>query len=155
MGSSNSFIRVALVLPTEFASARDVLHGIVAATRERNLYSRAAPHNAALSKRPWQFRVFRGFYAHSARYLWRWFNDWNPNGIICQVQEDRMVKFFRDTGKPVVEVFERNVRAEFPRVLPDDLAAGQMAADHFLQRGFKNFGFFGDSTLPWSREREA
>src|SRR4051794_17956262 len=110
MSSSTPFyVRVALVLPTEFASARDVLHGIIAATRERNMYGREARHAsagaaassaasrsasssssaaaaaaaatvartslrsaggaAARAKRAWQFRVFRGFYAHSLRYL--------------------------------------------------------------------------------------
>jgi LacI family transcriptional regulator len=168
MSARSPLIRVALVLPTEFASARDVLHGIIAATRERNMYGREAPRqlkgavapglgpvaSATLLKRSWQFRVFRGSYARSVRYLGRWFNDWNPDGIICQVQEERLLKFFRDTGKPIVEVFERNGPAVFPRVLPDDLAAGRLAADHFLQRGFRNFGFFGDGGLPWSRERE-
>src|SRR5690349_11372439 len=124
------FVRVALVLPTEFASARDVLHGIIAATRERNMYGREEQRRggriqrASPAARPWQFRVFRGTYAHSAAILGRWFTDWNPDGIICQIQEERMVKFFRETGKPVVEVFERNGRCEFPRVLPDDLLTG-------------------------------
>src|SRR5688500_9685630 len=34
--SPQQFVKVALVLPTEFAYARDVLRGIIAATRERN-----------------------------------------------------------------------------------------------------------------------
>jgi LacI family transcriptional regulator len=150
---SASHRRVALVLPTEFAYARDVLHGIVAATRERNMYdgSHGAPKTA--DNRPWLFRVFRGIYTTS-RFLGRWFHDWNPDGIICQIQEDRMARFYRETGKPVVEVFERNGPAQFPRILPDDQATGRMAAAHFLQRGFRHFGFFGDASLAWVRERE-
>ncbi len=161
MTNSIPFIRVALVLPTEYASARDVLHGIIAVTRERNMYSKepaARKHSASrasISKRPWQFRVFRGIHGHSAAYLSRWFSDWNPDGIICQVEDDRMARFFRETDKPVVEVFERHGKVEFPRILPDDLAAGRLAADHFLNKGFRNFGFFGDGHLPWSGEREA
>src|SRR6478672_7749811 len=121
---SSRFVRVALVLPTEFAYAREVLHGIIAATRERNMYeSHHAGHptgatSARGKRRPWQFRVFRGIYT-SSRFLGRWFRDWNPDGIICQIQEDSMVRFYRDMGKPVVEVFERNGPAQFPRILPD------------------------------------
>jgi LacI family transcriptional regulator len=164
-------VRVALVLPTEFAYARDVLHGIVAATRERNMYgigddgSRGGGAGSAGAggatktvaprpdHRPWLFRVFRGIYT-SSRFLGRWFRDWEPDGIICQIQEDRMTKFYRGTGKPVVELFERDSRAHFPRILPDDQATGRLGADHFVRRGFRHFGFFGDGSMAWVRERE-
>jgi LacI family transcriptional regulator len=66
-----------------------------------------------------------------------------------------MATFYRNLRKPVVEVFERDSRAHFPRILPDDGATGRMAAEHFLQRGFRNFGFFGDGKMSWVREREA
>jgi LacI family transcriptional regulator len=56
---------------------------------------------------------------------------------------------------PVVELFERNQRAHFPRILPDDQVTGQLAAEYFFNRGFRNFGFFGDGTMAWVREREA
>jgi LacI family transcriptional regulator len=155
MPSTAPFVRVALVLPTEFAYARDVLHGIVAATRERNMYGipPAAHPKSPRDRRPWLFRVFRGIYT-SSRFLGRWFRDWDPDGIICQIQEDRMATFYRNTRKPVVELFERESRAHFPRILPDDNATGRVAAEHFLQRGFRNFGFFGDGKLAWVRERE-
>ena len=152
-------VRVALVLPTEFSYARDVLHGIVAATRERNMYGGggggdAVAHRGGRDRRPWLFRVFRGIYT-SSRFLGRWFRDWEPDGIICQIQEDRMATFYRNTRKPVVELFERDSRAHFPRILPDDDATGRLAAEHFLQRGFRHFGFFGDGAMPWVRAREA
>ena len=168
--AAGSVVRVALVLPTEFAYARDVLHGIVAATRERNMYGftaadegqsgngnggRAAKADAFWpGRRPWLFRVFRGIYT-SSRFLGRWFRDWEPDGIICQIQEDRMTKFYRSTGKPVVELFERDSRSYFPRILPDDQATGRLGADHFIRRGFRQFGFFGDGSMAWVREREA
>jgi LacI family transcriptional regulator len=154
MPSSANFVRVALVLPTEFAYARDVLHGIVAATRERNMYGMPdARSKSPRDRRPWLFRVFRGIYT-SSRFLGRWFRDWEPDGIICQIQEDRMATFYRNTRKPVVELFERDSRMHFPRILPDDNETGRMAAEHFLQRGFRHFGFFGDGKMAWVRERE-
>jgi LacI family transcriptional regulator len=39
--------------------------------------------------------------------------------------------------------------------LPDDVATGELAAKHFLERGFRHFGFFGVPWMRWSREREA
>jgi LacI family transcriptional regulator len=167
---NRQFARVALVLPTEFAYARGVLRGIIAATRERNLYggtvaTETLPARPKQSKRvakpeatqtlPWLFRVYRGIYGHSSKYLAKWFNDWKPDGIICQIYDDRLAKVYRETKKPVVELFESRATSEFPRVLPDDIAAGKLAASHFIERGFRHFAFFGAPWMIWSREREA
>jgi LacI family transcriptional regulator len=168
---NRQFTRVALVLPTEFAYARGVLRGIIAATRERNLYggtvaetdaerspSRAkkgASKAAATQSLPWLFRVYRGIYGHSSKYLAKWFNDWKPDGIICQIYDDRLAKVYRQTKRPVVELFESRAASEFARVLPDDIAAGKLAAQHFVERGFRHFAFFGAPWMIWSREREA
>lgn len=146
-----NYIRVAIVLPTEYAYARGVLRGIIAATRERNMYAAAGKSK----QRPWLFNVFRGVHSHSGRFLSRWFKDWQPDGIIGQIYSSGLAPVYRATGKPVVELFESRRRSEFPRVLPDDIAAGEMAARHFLERGFVHFGYFGVSWMVWSREREA
>ncbi len=148
-----SFLHVAIVLPTEFAYARGVLRGIIAATRERNLYAADKPRRT-LTNLPWLFRVYRGIYGHSSKYLARWFKDWNPDGIICQIYDDRLAKVYRETKKPVVELFESRSKSEFPRILPDDIATGALAARHFLERGFRHFAYFGAPWMLWSRERE-
>src|SRR5271155_2231704 len=147
------FVRVALVLPTEFAYARGVLRGIIAATRERNLYAAGMPRRKFFDL-PWLFRVYRGIYGHSSKYLTRWFRDWNPDGIICQIYDDRLAKVYRETRKPVVELFESRSKSEFPRILPDDVATGELAARHFLERGFRHFAYFGAPWMLWSQERE-
>jgi LacI family transcriptional regulator len=148
------FVHVALVLPTEFAYARGVLRGIIAATRERNMYASGMAKPKGKRDAPWLFRVYRGIYGHSSRYLTKWFHDWNPDGIICQIYDDRLAKVYRQTGKPVIELFESRGQSEFPRVLPDDVATGELAARHFLERGFRHFAFFGAPWMLWSRERE-
>ncbi|HEY1685183.1 MAG TPA: XylR family transcriptional regulator [Tepidisphaeraceae bacterium] len=149
------FLHIALVLPTEFAYARGVLRGIIAATRERNLYTAGLPRQRSRRALPWLFRVYRGIYGHSTKYLARWFEDWKPDGIICQIYDDRLAKVYRDCGKPVVELFESRASSEFARILPDDVATGELAARHFIERGFRHFAFFGASWMLWSREREA
>jgi LacI family transcriptional regulator len=153
--TSTKFVHVALVLPTEFAYARGVLRGIIAATRERNMYAAGIPGAQRKLGRPWLFRVYRGIYGHSSKYLARWFKDWNPDGIICQIYDDRLAKVYRNTGKPVIELFESRAKSEFPRILPDDVATGEVAARHFLERGFRHFAYFGAPWMLWSREREA
>lgn len=149
-----NFVRVALVLPTEFAYARAVLRGIIAATRERNLYGGDGSAARSAQRRPWLFRVYRGIYGHSSKYLSRWFEQWQPDGIIGQIYDDRLARVYLNTGKPVVELFESRAESQFPRILPDDVATGAMAARHFLERGFRHFAFFGAPWMRWSRERE-
>jgi LacI family transcriptional regulator len=152
---SSKFIRVALVLPTEFAYARGVLRGIIAATRGRNMYAAGQPpikgHKTDL---PWLFRVYRGIYGHSTKYLERWFRDWKPHGIIAQIYDDRLARVYRETRAPIIELFESRAHSEFPRILPDDVATGELAARHFLERGFRHFAFFGAPWMRWSNERE-
>ena len=152
--SRAKFVHVALVLPTEFAYARGVLRGIIAATRERNMYAAGMPRQKRLDL-PWLFRVYRGIYGHSSKYLARWFKDWNPDGMICQIYGDRLAKVYRDTGKPVVELFESRAKSELPRILPDDVATGELAGAGILERGFRHFAYFGAPWMLWSREREA
>ncbi len=149
------FVHVALVLPTEFAYARGVLRGIIAATRERNMYAAGIPGAQRKLGRPWLFRVYRGIYGHSSKYLARWFKDWNPDGIICQIFDDRLAMVYRTTATPVIEIFERRAKSQSPRILPDDVATGEVAARHFLERGFRHFAYFGAPWMLWSREREA
>ena len=151
------------MLPTEYAYARAVLRGIIAATRERNLYAAGrAPArredrdgSAGVVALPWLFNVFRGIYGHSSKYLSRWFREWNPDGVICQIYDDRLARVYRQTRRPVVELFESRAKSEFPRILPDDVATGELAARHFLERGFRHFAFFGAPWMLWSGEREA
>jgi LacI family transcriptional regulator len=147
-------VRVALVLPTEYAYARGVMRGIIAATRERNLYASGLPRRSGPERLPWMFNVYRGIYGHASKYLARWFEDWNPDGIISQIYDDRLAGVYREANKPVVELFESRAESEFPRILPDDVATGELAGRHFLERGFRHFGFFGAPHLLWSRERE-
>jgi LacI family transcriptional regulator len=151
---SAAIVRVALVLPTEYAYARGVMRGIIAATRERNLYVSGLLGKRRSDRLPWLFNIYRGIYGHSSRYLTRWFRDWNPDGIICQIYDDRLARVYRQTHKPVVELFESRSESEFPRILPDDVATGEMAARHFLERGFRHFAFFGAGWMLWSGERE-
>jgi LacI family transcriptional regulator len=155
MKKSAKSVRVALVLPTEYAYARAVLRGIIAATRERNMYVDRSQHDHPGSQLPWLFNVFRGIYGHSTKYLSRWFREWNPDGIIGQIYGDRLADVYVRTKKPVVELFESRRHSQFPRILNDDVAIGQWAARHFTERGFRHFAFFGAAWMLWSRERES
>jgi LacI family transcriptional regulator len=153
-GSTRSF-PLALVLPTEYEYARDVLRGIIAATHEDNYYASLQGAKRFRKKPLWLFRIYRGATCRSVDDLRRYFNDWNPEGVICQIWDTALAEFYRELGVPVVQVFGGATHSDFGRLLPDDFAAGRLAARHFLERGFWHFGFVGSGGRSDSNDREA
>jgi LacI family transcriptional regulator len=77
---------------------------------------------------------------------------WNATGIITREMD--IVNELLDLGIPVI-----GMEAEIP--MPENLPyitsnyekTGQMAADYFLNKGFRNFAYCGFSDTRWSRER--
>ena len=61
------------------------------------MYSAGMPRQKRGSCCGCAFRVYRGIYGHSSKYLARWFKDWNPDGIICQIYGDRLAEKFTET----------------------------------------------------------
>jgi LacI family transcriptional regulator len=68
---------------------------------------------------------------------------WECDGIIAYTSSQEMCRALRDSRLPVVLCAASLGEPGLPRVGPDDLAVGQLAAEHFLQRGFRNFGYMG------------
>jgi len=58
-------------------------------------------------------------------------------------------------GLPTIISDVREKRADRYTILTDGRSAGKMAAEHFLDRGFKNFAFCGPDAVFWSDERAA
>lgn len=57
-------------------------------------------------------------------------------------------------NRPTILVIHQEAQdSNFPRVITDGENVGRMAAEHFLDKGFQNFGFCGFDEMFWSRER--
>jgi LacI family transcriptional regulator len=54
----------------------------------------------------------------------------------------------------ILVVHQEAEESDFPRVITCGQTIGRMAAEHFLDRGFQDFGFCGYDAMFWSRERE-
>jgi len=54
---------------------------------------------------------------------------------------------------PLVDLLDGAVQPGVPKIRPDNVAIGHMAAEHFLERRFGKFGFCGFKGLTWSEER--
>ena len=127
--------RVALLIETSNAYARDLLYGVRAYLCEHESWSIYLAEHA------------RGDVLPS------WLRQWKGDGIIARVEGQAMARVISATRLPVVDVSFGLERSPFPRVATNSQAVSRLAADHLLERGFKHFGFCGDSRYHWSNLR--
>lgn len=116
--------RVAVLVDTSTTWGRDVIAGV---------------HRYSRSCTGWQLFVEpRGVEQR------RWLPvGWNGDGVIARIGFAELAKRLRMMRLPVVNVSGIALpRVTFPRVVPDQVAATWLAAEHLLERGFKHFAYF-------------
>lgn len=118
-------LRVAVLVDTSTTWGRAVLRGI-------NTYR--------LKHGPWEIFV-------EARGLEERLSvpkGWRGHGAIARVGSDQMAAELKSLRIPVVNVSAIEVKGvKFPRVTTDLKASAELAAKHFLERGFQHFAYFG------------
>ena len=82
-----------------------------------------------------------------------WAVEWNADVVIGTFEPDDDVTLFKKSG--IVVLAQDYIRKfeNIPNITGDDHGTGKMAAEYFLAKGFKNFGFFGHNGVCWSDER--
>jgi len=71
--------------------------------------------------------------------------DWKPDGLITQLHGNarKFVNTVKNMTVPIVELSNYLPKLHVARVWPDWYQAGQMAADHFIEREFQNLAYIG------------
>lgn len=70
------------------------------------------------------------------------------------VRDVKAVEGMAHSGLPVIFAqHNKESYAPFPAIITDSAAIGCMAAEHFLDRGFRNFAYCGLDEFLWSRKR--
>lgn len=129
--------RVMLIVETSTAFGRGVLAGVGAY---------AANHGR------WSLYVTeRGLADGCPRWL-RW---WRGDGIIFRGSTPRMVSLIRGIGLPAVDTCCVGGEHGLPVVYSDEDEIAALAAEHFLQRGFRHFGFCATVRGSWAQRRRA
>ena len=83
----------------------------------------------------------------------KWAKDWGADAVIGQFEETDEVELFAKEGiVAVAQDFKKRFRT-IPNITADYLGTGKMAARFYIDRGFRNFGFFGFNDVCWSDER--
>ncbi len=128
-------LRVALVIETSNAYARTLLQGVVAYIREHA---------------PWSFYLVEQGRGDDPP---AWLAHWDGDGIIARIESRHIADAVVASGLPTVDVSAGRFVPTLPWVETDDEKIARLAADHLLERGFKTFGYCGDTRFHWSRRR--
>ena len=77
------------------------------------------------------------------------------NGIILSSDDSRFVKEAFETGKPCVNIANHlSDQYRVPVVGTDDAAIGELVAQHYIDRGFRNFAFYANLRLNYFFPRQ-
>ena len=74
--------------------------------------------------------------------------------MIARIETDEIARTLRRTRLPVVDVSAARHVPNIPWVETDDAEIARVAAEHLLERGFRQLGFCGESGFNWSRWRQ-
>jgi LacI family transcriptional regulator len=120
--------------------AKSLLKGIVR-------YSKEHPH-WVLCKMPFSYRV-----EHEVEGVLEWAKAWKADGIIAQFYNTDRVSIFKENGIVAIAQDFKSRFTEIPNITGAYRLTGQMGADYFIRKGFKNFAFYGFKDIVWSSER--
>ena len=76
---------------------------------------------------------------------------WKGDGIITLLerrQDQERIDFVLGSGVPVVDLSDQLPDLPIPRVLPNNLEIGRLAAEHFIERGFTHMAFLALGDAP-------
>jgi len=82
-----------------------------------------------------------------------WAKRWEADAVIGQFDHNDNLSLFRDKGIVVIAQDYKRRFVNYPNITADYIETGSMAARLFLEKGFRNFGFFGFRDVCWSDER--
>lgn len=117
--------RVALLVETSGSYGRGLLRGIAKYNREHAGWSTYFhPHGLGDPPPPW-------------------LTNWEGDGILARIDTQEVADLLADSGIPVVNLRRTMPDAPFPYVGSDHAMIGNLAAEHLLLRGLKQFGFYG------------
>ncbi|MEX2578923.1 MAG: XylR family transcriptional regulator [Verrucomicrobiales bacterium] len=78
---------------------------------------------------------------------------WDGDGIVAMLETKRQVELAESLSVPVVNLANSLRTPGIATVSSNQRAIGRLAAEHFLERNFRRFGFYGLQGVWYSRER--
>jgi LacI family transcriptional regulator len=128
-------LRVALLIETSRSYGRDLLVGIAKFVRIHG---------------PWSIEFEEG---DPCETVPAWFSRWTGDGVIARVKTPALAKAIARKRVPTVDLYGGLANLQLPTMRSDELAVGRMAAEHLIERGFRQFAFCGYNGTDWSDRR--
>lgn len=82
-----------------------------------------------------------------------WLRKKKWSGVISRKTSSGLVETCQELHIPLVDLDDSPPFPGIPKIRPDNVAVGNLGAEHLIDRGFKHFGFTGYSNDPWACER--
>ena len=82
-----------------------------------------------------------------------WLRDWDGDGILTRTFTQEMADLISRTGLPAVELRATNLKGERPFVGMDNASIGRGVAEHFFERGYRQFAAYSLRTERFFIER--
>ena len=104
---------------------------------------------------PWIFCKMPLFYRETLGMegIVNFASEWEADGIIAQLYNDLAIKKLLNAGIYVIAEDFKERFSDIPNITGGYQETGEMGAKYFLEKGFKNFAFYGFKNIVWSRER--
>jgi LacI family transcriptional regulator len=81
--------------------------------------------------------------------------DWKPHGIIAGLVLRRVAQGLIRMRTPLIDTAYTLPGLKVPTLDVDHAAVGRLAAEYFLERRFRHFGFIGSASIVYSRVQES
>ena len=91
--------------------------------------------------------------AHVQGTLPDWLENWRGDGIIARVRNRKLAAQLAKTKLPVVDTLGDVAGLGIPLVKVNDHSIAELAANHLIEHGFREFGFCGTRGRNWSKRR--
>ena len=86
----------------------------------------------------------------------RWLKTWQGDGIICRLTTPEISQMALERDIPFVELTDRlPEEVDLVTLRSDDASIGTLGAEHFIDRGFRNYAYCGVLAEAWSQRRGA
>ena len=125
--------RIAILMGQDLGYCRGVFRGIHTYAGDKNWVFRDGPPDTKI--------------LHPLR-------QWRPHGIIAHLFDSKFAQRVIALHTPLVNTTSTLSQLKVPLVEVDNGQVGRLAAEHFLQRGFQHFGYFGSAWTGFSKRRE-
>lgn len=91
--------------------------------------------------------------AYGIEYVVEYAKKIRADAIIGQFYETDDISLFKNNGIIAIAQDFKSKFTSIPNITGEYIHSGEMAATYFLEKGFKNFAFYGISEVIWSDER--